>query len=469
MAVGNCWEELKYLDSQAHIDVVSSSEALGSFTKALEEENPYQLMLWDIHSEEELREVFVLGGARGAMVVSVKYGIAEPGRESLTQLLHSEKAADYIQNKATPSSIPFLVLRTEDSALAEKLRLLGEVDAVISSGDDLRSHYWALKSAAFSRTHAPVILQADAIAESLPRVQRYINLRELENVTADTRQTLENFLTAIEGHRQQAGIEIRTVLEAGVGEGRIAIPLILMGYKVIGVDISKERLPIARVRLLEEVEEFVRQGGPREGSLAYIAWEFMDEEQRAKRREELAKILQDFALEGNLEQFLAEDFITEQERIQLLGKAGLEILAKERPQAVIFAWNTFNFMGGPDQMVRVLRRVYDVLPPGGFLFIEIPDRETGPYPEILREYLRKHPEALPGMSEARPETRGELYVTDEKAPGAARYFPAEGELAYLLGLSGFKVTEIRRHEIVPKVEELKDQAFEELTFVASRV
>lgn len=384
----------------------------------------------------------------------------------LEPVLGSRELAEKIANN--PHCLPYLIVKSSDETL-DQLRRIGGIDGAVDYTVDMERVRTAAKSALFARSKGPKRLGGRHIAESLDAISRYVDLLKLEPKSTDTPYTLKKLTEAIAVHEAETGMEVTRFLEAGVGEGRVAILLHLLGYDITGVDMSEERMDRAYIRMFDEARALVEGAPPVEGTLARMVWNQLDTGELERVRESLRRRINEVDAYGGFEEWQKARMFA-QDRFHMMpgmvqGMSGIEqqILGQE-VQAAVFAWNTFNFMGGPDQMVYALQRMYDVLPPNGMLYLEVPDPNSGVYPEMLNSYYESHPDAIYGMVESKPSVEGSLYADDKEKPGAVRYFPTVDELGAYLEMAGFTVKQVSRHTIASDGEE----GFDSMTIVAYR-
>lgn len=425
------------------------------------------IVVMNVRNKEDWEKLHDLYTIKNALAVASQFGVeGEQLVQSLDVVLNNRELSERIaQNLGV---LPYLVVEANENVL-ESYRQVGGIDTVIPEGTDMERTLTAAKSALFARSKGPDRLHGRHIAESLERIAQYVDLLKLEPKSTDTPATLRTLREAIATHEEETGLKIKRLLEAGVGEGRVAILLHLLGYEVTGIDMSEDRMDRAYQRMYEQALEFVQENPPREGSLARMVWDQLDPGQLDAVRSQLRQRLQETQSYHGFEEwqqarlFAKDSFHLIPGMVQNMSGVEQQILGQE-VQAAVFAWNTFNFMGGPDQMVYALQRMYDVLPPQGMLYLEVPDPESGVYPAMLQSYYNSHPDAIYGMVESKPNTEGELYKDDKQKPGAVRYFPTVDELGAYLELAGFTVKQVKRHTIGSGEQE----GFDSMTIVAYR-
>ncbi len=285
--------------------------------------------------------------------------------------------------------------------------LLGMQDAVYTKKHkpDIKfdeANYQAYEKEAFVKEKTPYELN----------LSNPDTLELIEEKTADTGKTLERLFDLIGKNNYQK------VLDLGVGEGRIAVPLAMKGVEVLGVDQVE--------RELAKIDKRVKQEIGKKGN----SWKHLEELISSGKVKE-----SDF------------DFSLDNVRKRIKTKTGNffdlnNVLDKDdKFDLVTFTWHTFCETGTIDNQRDVLVQVYNNLNPGGSVYIEIPDRTVGAYKFALYENSRRHPEEPIGVSrDSTCLTPGVACVYDEQAP--PRFFPGRTELTSLLESIGFVDVEI---------------------------
>lgn len=324
---------------------------------------------------------------------------------------------------------------------------------------------------------------------SLGQKEAYDNsdLREWENKTADTFQSLNHLLHRF-NHRNKlyqqyrevrySGLfktddsrettwltgkesgetptrEVRTILDLGTGEGRISGMLARLGFNVIGLDISPEQLARSRERIREEGEGL--RGEKHHAGLSYHA---------LRRLQELGRIpppnLSDtdtashflpvqgsfFELQYVLNEALNEwherypdidpyAFFNASPYNEYAFSDARNMFADVGFDVAMFNWHTFCEVGSPENQKNVLEQILNVLDRGGEFVLEIPDRNIEPYASALRAYHAAHPDEPYGtIRDPKPEGFQGLEGQDLYPP---RYFPDINELTLLLKSVGFEI------------------------------
>lgn len=344
------------------------------------------------------------------------------------------------------------------------------------------------------------------------------DLREWENKTADTYQSLkfilQRFKTRNEDYSQVKkkrytklfakdentgkinwydGGEteatpkkpIKTILDLGTGEGRIAGMLARCGYNVMGLDISQEQLDRSRTRVIEEGQGL--RGEINNSKLSYNALDKLKKEGLVSSidlsdRETLNRYLpvqgNFFELDFVLNQALIDwstrypeidpyDFFGTDRYNEYAFSDEWNMFAYVGFDAVMFNWHTFCEIGSPGNEKNVLEQVLNVMWPGGELMIEIPDRMGEPYASSLKEYYSEHPDEPYGtIRDPKPE---DFKGLDGKELYPPRYFPDINELVLLLKSIGYEIDleEDVKSYIIADKENKETNAFREY-FVTAR-
>ena len=310
------------------------------------------------------------------------------------------------------------------------------------------------------------------------------DLREWEVKTANTYETLKRILQRIalrqniqkdrysqlfdikDGEvswytpQDKLSIHTRTVLGIGTGEGRIDGMLARLGLKVIGLDISPEMLKRAKVRIVEEGEGL--RGEKEHPGLSYEALKRIQQEDAELRKqgkpgilpldedkgEPVQPILNDnevmrnyLTVEGSffdahevLNTYLANwikarrinQDIPPEEFFENYNPYSPEQLPADMFEEIGFdmctiTWNTFCEVGDPKNQQELVHKLFNMLVPGGEIFIEIPNRNLEPYKSAVEQFHTSHPDTPYGT------------VRDPKPDGSGyyppRYFTDVHELA----------------------------------------
>lgn len=279
------------------------------------------------------------------------------------------------------------------------------------------------------------------------------DLREWENITADTYKSLKLII----GRIQKRGLSHKPIVDFGTGEGRIGGMLARLGINVLGFDFSSEQLAKSRQRIKEEGEGL--RGEDHHDGLSYHALHRLIEEGLIKNHlimdDDLVTLKYPTVqgefkhLHYDLNQALIQ-WKDEWEKGKKDGHfkgADPYVFFDEVPgeyalsdprdmfldasfDMALFNWHTFNEVAAEDQ-TKVLEQILNVMSPGGELIIEIPDRNIEPYASALEIYHVEHPDEPYGtIRDPRP---------DGGEPYPPRYFPDINELILKLKSVGYEI------------------------------
>jgi len=315
------------------------------------------------------------------------------------------------------------------------------------------------------------------------------DLRDWEHITADTYQSLAHILKAftrreeaegeiddveekvptteeeayalmrkhqkkeLEQYMHKAKGKVRTVLDLGAGEGRIAIALARLGFNVVGLDISQEQLQRGEQRLREEGEGL--RGERQNPKLSYNALRKLEDEGRLSQR----PILDDEAtrqhyvtLKGDFDTMLYDvnqllvdwdqlhpdidkyTFFNADPWNEYAFEDPRDMFAEVTFDVAMFNWHTFCEISSSDKQQDALRSAMRMLNPGGLFILEIPDRTVDPYASLIKEYHDSHPNSRYG-------TRQDTFEKDDKTSEefTPRYFPGRNEIVTQLQAAGFEI------------------------------
>lgn len=285
------------------------------------------------------------------------------------------------------------------------------------------------------------------------------DLREWENITADTYQSLQNILVRFKA-AEARGMAARTVLDLGTGEGRIAGMLARLGYKVIGMDISEKQLERAKERILQEGKGI--RGEANFPGLSYHVIPRLEQEGLIKKEQilndeqtrlnyfrvqesffglaiSLHHIFEDWINRDRFPNHNINDFfsVSQLKRAPMYAEEKNLFSSGVGFDAAMFNWHTFCEVGSPENQRDVLVHILNVLNPGGELVIEIPDRNIEPYASALEKYSAEHPDEPYGtIRDPKPEGFQGLEGEGLYPP---RYFPDVNELVLLLKSLGYEI------------------------------
>lgn len=345
---------------------------------------------------------------------------------------------------------------------------------VAGNPDELRNVIAMTKNIMLSRKLKPEFFDPVILSESQKILYNNSELRDWEELTADTYQSMKHLLRLVKQWRSEevSGFykaRKPRILDCGTGEGRLGGMFARLGWKVIGVDIAKEQLQKIPERVAEETAGLraAQEGIPRENSrpLSYPALLKLIEEDNVKISSKDG-IIQDQILMDN-EAILDNYRAVEADFATLL--VDLSRYIKKMPNNdknkffdinlfdysypsgdpledisfdfITFNWHTLCEAGSIDSIKDVLQQVWQVLDRGGYLVIEIPDRLVGPYAHSLLKYSKDNEDKPFGTIQDTTSTDPGVSTVVDGQPkkNTPRYFPDRNELIILLKSIGFEV------------------------------
>ncbi len=296
------------------------------------------------------------------------------------------------------------------------------------------------------------------------QVQETIDLLSLEKKRTNTAETLRIILETIQDLLPEQDL---TILEAGTGEGRIAIPLALLGHTVVGTDINASRLVKTKERMLTLAQALTNEGATNNDPLYTLLQQVLPPEQIDDIRHRLKKRLQEVPHFTQLpkdiqRELLAGDFIHALEsQLETLTPYSFEAIYEDTPDLIVAPWNFINFTGSPHKMVTMLNRLSSLVKKDGVVIVEIPDPTTGPYPELIIKHTETHPEDLPGIVTAKASPTDKPYSPEKQ--GNRRYFPQLEEFEHYCHLAGLKVLDVKHYDAF-----IGEDSYTEVAFILQK-
>jgi len=278
----------------------------------------------------------------------------------------------------------------------------------------------------FSREGDTSLLVPAVIARRLEQLydNPEFSLRNYEGKTTDTATSLQHIVPELEDFYMTSttGSKKLKIYDIGAGEGRIAIPLALLGHQVVGIDISQRMVSQVPERTDSAIKDLGEKGGDPLAQAAREAFRVL-----GKRPDMAAEPSENIDIrQGDFFEFGQSEF---QENFG------------EPADAAIIMWHTLGFAGTPEGMHQVLKKAFDNLRPGGKILIEMPDRNFGGYARAIREYHRSNPDQPFGAIVDAP-SQGDRPTEENSAISSARYFPSDTELLTALETAGFSFEKI---------------------------
>ncbi len=335
-----------------------------------------------------------------------------------------------------------------------------------------------------------------ALAKGQREAYNNSDLREWENHTADTYQSLRMILHRIQQRHQamdeydkkrysklfdtdqdgnttfftpkrETNIPLRkihSILDLGTGEGRIGGMLSRLGFNVMGLDLSETQLSRIKKRILEEGEGL--RGEQEHPGLTYEAVNKLIAEGLISQEALLDDATAEknyipvegsfFELEDVLNQELVNWVYSDDSNVQekYAGRDPFKFFDTTPMNQYVFRdkdfmfsdvgfdmamfnWNTFCETGSSGHEKEVLKQILNVLWPGGELVLEIPDRNIEPYASALKKYHAEHPDEPYGT--IRDPKPADFQGLDGEELYPPRYFPDVNELVQLLKSVGYEI------------------------------
>lgn len=346
-----------------------------------------------------------------------------------------------------------------------------------STPDELRSMLCVAKELTALK-QKPDDMQPEALAPlQQSQYDKSTDLREWEHITADTYQSLAHLLERFqmrnslyqEAQRRRSPKyikqpdgsyipsadeknslipqrPIKTILDIGTGEGRIAGMLARLGFNVVGMDISPEMLKKAKERIKAEGQGL--RGEREDPTLSYPALQRLQKEGKLPQ----APILDDaeaqahfvtakgsfFDLEYGLNKFKTHMYNPEffnDPGAEYREYGSLEDAAQDLVfDAATMNWHTLDEVGDSSNQQDVLIQIFNQLERGGELTVEVPDTMVDPYASAIKDYHDTHPDEPFG-------THKDTYTAEDgtQREYSPRYFPNRNELVVLLQSVGFEI------------------------------
>jgi|GEM_PF-6838180 len=257
------------------------------------------------------------------------------------------------------------------------------------------------------------------------------DLREYEDKTTDTAQTLDHALEVIEDDpylRVTSDNDFLTIINYGAGGARDSIPFALLGHKVNGIDISARMVAQGQERVME-FQSMAANGtvDPYKQQIDQV----IADHNLSYGPEDVAALSQRIDIrEGNFSTFSGEQY---------------KKTFGEPADAAMMMWHTFGFAGDHDGQRQALTNIYDSLRPGGMVIIEMPDRNFGQYARMIRKYHAEHPSEPFGAVVDAPSSQPGQVTEQNSANLSPRYFPSREEIETVLQESGFEIEHVRTY------------------------
>ena len=454
------------------------------FVTTILPDRPLSFFYRTYHTSEEVPEIIVLHAANPQSLRKYHQGY---------QAFYSDYLDDVFVRNSQRKHKPIVIMYTD--GFTPKLYEKSRYDQFLfaSNPDELRNTYHLAKDLALLNDK-PTFLEPVALAAAQEKLYDNSDLREWEHHTADTKQSLEHLLQTFKKRdesipRGDDERKIKTILDCGTGEGRIAGMLARLGYNVLGVDISQKQLDRVPVRIEEEGRGL--RGEAEDSALSYAALKQIDPSllpqepilSDIETREHYLTAKGDFL---NLPQDVGEavmKFYSTMSPDEFYDFFGLNIydpgpaVVPEEPLqnigfgAITYNWHTSCELGGMDLQEQAMGDAFYMLERGGLLFLEIPDRLVGPYAESLNDYHKRHPdEPLGTIRDATSTEAGESTTVEDESQNTPRFFADRNQIVQALQARGFVNVEVKTYLITSKDEQTGEEHLQakELVIVAQK-
>ena len=315
-------------------------------------------------------------------------------------------------------------------------------------------------------------IEPGVVAEGQKQIMSEINLQEYEGKTTNTEIALENIIPEIYNTDPDSHL---TVLDIGCGDGRLAIPLAALGYKINALDISPQMIS----GLTERAKQFSSDYDKNFGNI--------HQHKTARSTNNLLDTSINVFERINM---VTTDFEQDVEAIpdRIKGKVGnffdldaknyQQMFGEDQADVAMIMWHTFGFAGTHDGEIQVLKNIYDNLQPGGKIIIEMPDRNFGPYFEaIATQYAAElgekrqdptyKPYPLGTLFDAPSKQEGTLTSASEKV-AVPRYLPSNREIQRVMEEAGFSLLKIKNYFVSAKNDQGEMLVIKENMFVAEK-
>ena len=401
---------------------------------------------------------------------------------------------NYIKNKVEKLENQPNIIVYSEKKVPDDFRIYR--DFLFANGkNELEATLYTVKDINLTRRQKPEFMEASILSESQENLYNNSDLREWEQKTADTKQSLSHILEAMKRisiHTEFfPPLKSNTILDLGTGEGRISTQLAILGNKVIGMDISEQQLRRVKTnggRLTEEINQYIndKKNGTSNSPLSELLQtkEITTENIHTNYKDasdRLQVIKGDFThLEENLHTGLsklkrdgldiADYFDLDSEYKDVLIQEDQTFFPEAWFNMVTMSWHTFCEAGDIEGQKNVLKQIFNVVTAGGILYLEVPDRTVGNYAISLAKYHTDHPNEPYGTIRDETSTKeGEANRTGQ-GKDTPRFFPGRDELRNLLKAVGFIDITIDTYLITSKDREGKEYLeVKELVFIAKKL
>ncbi|MEI6498581.1 MAG: methyltransferase domain-containing protein [bacterium] len=141
---------------------------------------------------------------------------------------------------------------------------------------------------------------------------------------------------------------------------------------------------------------------------------------------------------------------------------------ERQPDIVTIMWHTLGFAGDLEGIKKVLKNAYDILRPGGRIFIEMPDRNFGGYARAIRDFHNDHQDLPFGVIKDAPSKNADTPTEQNESLATWRYFPKNSEIEWALGNVGFDFVSVESYFVKAEASPTAKLLIKENLFVAEK-
>ncbi len=398
--------------------------------------------------------------------------------------IHKLLVSAKLQNKP----LPIIILHVE-GGLPSYERDYFDYFLHASTSQEIASCLLIAKELKYTEENKPDFMEGKALSDKQANLYNNSDLRVWEGKTASTTEAIRHKLKALSGAWVPDELTIgdrhpRLVLDVGIGEARIDSIMVILGKKIVGIDLSEEQLKKVYSRLEEEIAKY-EKGDPSSPLVELVNQRIIQKEQIITDLTILKANL--IPIKGNMLDLREDTFegLRQKQSDGLVNannlfgsgakedlsnaKFGKEFFFNNPFEMVSFDWHTFCDAGTQDNQRKVLREAFFLLCEGGLITIEIPDRTVGTYAKSLAAYHNEHPQEPYGTIRDETSTAPGVANTVETSDSTPRFFPGRREIANLLRATGFVDVQIDTYLVTtPGVDGMEQLEVKELVVSARK-
>ena len=213
------------------------------------------------------------------------------------------------------------------------------------------------------------------------------------------------------------------IFRIGAGDGGDAHVWAALGYRVTGIDISTRMVAESKARSQQFADAYLN--GTDDYSVRSVK-EALAATDKDTNEEAIGKIPINIDIRvGNFFDYGADNYRSD--------------FGERQPDIITIMWHTLGFAGDLERMQQVLKNAYDIIRPGGRIFIEIPDRNFGGYARAIRDFHESHPDLPFGTIKDAPSRSADSPTEQDESLATWRYFPQNSEVETVLAAVGFDI------------------------------